>query len=110
MPDDFGLRIGIEGERDFRSALREINQSFKVLGSEMQLVTSQFDKNDNSIQAVTTRNVTLNKEIDAQKTKIEALKSALDNAAGVLEQWVFQPQCRSAPPFRWIPQARAPYR
>lgn len=81
MADSFGVRIGIEGERDFRAALRDINQSFKVLGSEMQLVTSQFEKNDNSIQAVTARNVTLNKEIDTQKNKIETLKSALDNAA-----------------------------
>lgn len=49
MADDFGLRIGIEGGRDFKAAMRDINQSFKVLGSEMQLVTSQFDKNDKSI-------------------------------------------------------------
>ena len=42
---DFGLRIGIEGERDFRAALRDINQAFKVLGSEMQLVASGFAKN-----------------------------------------------------------------
>ena len=27
---DFGLRIGIEGERDFKAARREINQSFVV--------------------------------------------------------------------------------
>lgn len=38
MADDFGLCIGIEGEADFKAALREINQSFKVLGSEMQLI------------------------------------------------------------------------
>ena len=47
MADNFGLKIGIEGEREFKTALRDINQSFKVLGSEMTLVTSQFDKNDN---------------------------------------------------------------
>ena len=58
---DFGLRIGSEGERDFKAALREINQSFKVLGSEMQLVTSQFDKNDKSVQSLTSRNAVLRK-------------------------------------------------
>ncbi len=42
--NSFGLKIGIEGEKEFKNALREINQSFKVLGSEMNLVTSQFDK------------------------------------------------------------------
>ena len=44
MVDNFGLKIGIEGERKFKNALREINQNFKVFGSEMNLVTSQFDK------------------------------------------------------------------
>lgn len=81
MADNFGLKIGVEGEREFKKALSDINQSFKVLGSEMQLVTSQFDKNDKSVQALTSRNEVLNKEIDAQKEKISTLKAALDNAA-----------------------------
>ena len=78
---DFGLRLGIEGEREFKKALSEINQSFKVLGSEMKVVTSQFDKNDNSVQALTARNQVLNKEIEAQKHKIETLGNALQNAS-----------------------------
>ncbi|MCL2644990.1 MAG: phage tail protein, partial [Betaproteobacteria bacterium] len=78
---DFGLKIGIDGERDFKNALKDITQSFKLLGSEMLLITSQFDKNDKSIQALTARNTVLNKEIEAQKGKIDILKAALDNAA-----------------------------
>lgn len=81
MADDFGLKIGIEGEKDFKKALSDINQSFNVLGSEMTLVTSQFDKNDKSVEAITARNAVLNKEIDAQRDKITTLKAALDNAA-----------------------------
>ncbi|HBL84686.1 MAG: phage tail protein [Clostridiales bacterium GWF2_38_85] len=80
MPDSFGLKIGVEGEKEFRNALRDINQSFKVLGSEMNLVSSQFDKQDNSIQAITARNQVLNKELDTQKEKIFALEKALSNA------------------------------
>lgn len=81
MADDFGLRIGLEGEKEFKRALTEINQSFKVLGSEMKLVSSQFDKNDNSVEALTARNQVLNREIDEQKNKIETLRSALNNAS-----------------------------
>jgi phage-related protein len=81
MSDNFGLRIGIEGEKQFKDALRDINQAFKVLGSEMQLVTSQFDKNDKSVQALTSRNTVLNREIEAQREKITTLRSALDNAS-----------------------------
>ncbi len=81
MAEDFGLKIGLEGEKEFKKALADINRSFKVLGSEMKLVESQFDKNDNSVQALTARNTVLNKEIEAQKQKVETLRSALQNAA-----------------------------
>lgn len=81
MADNFGLKIGLEGEKEFKKALSDINSSFKVLGSEMKLVESQFGKNDTSVQALTARNTVLNKEIEAQKQKIETLRSALENAA-----------------------------
>ena len=86
MADNFGLKIGIEGEREFKKALSDINQIFKVLGSGMQLVTSQFDKNDKSVGALSARNAVLNKEIEAQKDKITTLKDALDNAASSFEE------------------------
>ena len=81
MADNFGLKIGLEGEKEFKSALAEINQSFKVLGSEMKVVQSQFDKNDSSVEALTARNQVLNKGIEAQKQKIETLRAALANAS-----------------------------
>jgi hypothetical protein len=81
VADDFGLKIGIEGEKEFKNAIREINQSFKVLGSEMNLVASQFDKQDKSVEAVAARNRVLSKEIDSQKEKIATLEKALANAA-----------------------------
>ena len=46
---DFALKIGVKGEKEFKKALAEINQNFKVLGSEMKLVQSQFDKNDKTV-------------------------------------------------------------
>ncbi len=70
---DFGLRIGVEGEKDFKQSLADINRAFKVLGSEMQLVTSQFDRNDKSAAALAARNGVLNREIDTQKDKIGTL-------------------------------------
>lgn len=77
----FGLKIGLEGEREFKRAITDINREMRVLGSEMKLVASQFDKNDSSAAALTARNQVLGKEIEAQKAKIQTLKSALDNSA-----------------------------
>ena len=81
MADTFGLKIGLEGEKQFRQQLREIDQTFKVLGSEMKLVESQFDKNDKSAAALAARNEVLGKSIEAQKGRIQVMRDALDNAA-----------------------------
>jgi hypothetical protein len=78
---DIGIKLGVDGEREFKRSLSEINSAFKVLSSEMTLVTSEFGKNDKSIQAITARNSVLNKGIDAQKDKISLLKDALNNSA-----------------------------
>lgn len=77
----FGLKIGLEGEREFKRAITDINREMRVLGSEMKLVASQFDKNDSSAAALTSRNQVLGKEIEAQRAKVETLRSALENAA-----------------------------
>lgn len=70
MADNFGLRIGVEGEKESKKALAEINHSFKVLGSEMNLVASQFDKQDKSVEAITARNRVLNKESDTDRKSV----------------------------------------
>ena len=85
MADNFGLKIGLEGEKEFKKALADINSSFKVLGSEMKLVSSQFDKNDHSVQALSSRNQVLNKEIETQKQKIE------ETAQGILDARALYP-------------------
>ncbi len=79
--DNFGLKIGVEGEREFKNSIREINSSFKVLKSEMNLVTSTFKGNASSMESLTSKSSVLKREIDSQKEKITILKSALDNAS-----------------------------
>lgn len=81
MADSFGIKLGVEGEKEFKSALSDINLSFKVLGSEMRLVQSQFGKNYSFVESLTSRNEVLNRQIEKQKEKIATLKSALDNAS-----------------------------
>ena len=68
MADSFGIKLGVEGEKEFKSALSDINRSFKVLGSEMKLVQSQFGKNDKSVYALTARN-----QVHKKRTKHTSL-------------------------------------
>lgn len=81
MADTFGLKIGLEGEKEFKKALAEINQSFKVLGSEMKLVESQFSKSDDSAEALAARHKVLSEQVEAQRKKVEMLRQAMQNAA-----------------------------
>lgn len=77
----FGLKIGLEGEREFKRAITDINREMRVLGSEMKLAASAFAKNETSAASLTAKNQVLAKEIEAQKSKVETLRAALDNAA-----------------------------
>ena len=80
MSNSVGVKLGVEGEQKFKASLRDINNTFRVLGSELKLVSSQFDKQDKSQAALAARNKVLNKEVDTQKSKVELLNSQLAKA------------------------------
>lgn len=80
MANDFGLRVGVDGEAEFKRALKEINTEMRTLGSEAKLVASQFDDNDKSIAALAERSKVLTKQLDEQKKKIDLLADGLQNA------------------------------
>ena len=80
MSDKFGLKIGIEGEKEFKNSIRDINNSFKLLKSEMNLVVSEFSKQENSMNSLASKSEVLSKQITLQKEKIELLKEALKNS------------------------------
>jgi phage-related protein len=73
MAYDIGASIGITGEAEFKNAMKGVSEQFKLLGSEMKLAVSQFDKNDKSTEALTARSKVLGQEIDVQKGKISLL-------------------------------------
>lgn len=81
MAYDIGPKIGIEGEKEFRKAITDINTSMKTLGTEMMAVTSAYDKNDKSIDALSSKNDVLNKQVNEQKNKLSELTKGLAAAA-----------------------------
>lgn len=80
MAYDIGPVIGIEGEKEFRQAISGINKDISLLGSEMKKVSAEFIDNKDSVQALTAKDEVLNKQLEAQKEKIEAIKKALENS------------------------------
>lgn len=81
MSVDIGPKIGIDGEKEFRQQLTNINQQIRTLGSEMKAVTSAFDEGDRSEEALAAQTDVLNRQIDAQRQKLQQLQKGLDAAA-----------------------------
>lgn len=81
MGYDIGPRIGIEGEAEFRKQIQSITTVQKTLATEMQAVTSAFDKNDKSQENLAAQNKVLTKQIEAQKQKLDLLKEGLAASA-----------------------------
>ena len=69
----FGSSIKLDGESEYRRALNLINQSLKEVGSEMKVVSSSFDKNDKSTQAMAQRSEVLSKALEQQQAKLSVL-------------------------------------
>ena len=69
----FGSSIKLDGESEYQRALKQINQSLREVGSEMKVVSSSFDKNDKSTQAMAQRSDVLNKALEQQKNKLSVL-------------------------------------
>lgn len=73
----FGGTIKLEGEKEYREAISNINSDLKVFKSELKLVTSEFGANNKGAEALTAQNKILNSQITGQKNKVEEYKSAL---------------------------------
>lgn len=82
---DIGIKIAVEGEADFKRALKSITQQSKELSSEMKAVTSAFDKNDASQEKLAAQSAVLSKQIDTQKQKIELLQAQYAKAEAKLD-------------------------
>lgn len=81
MPVNIGPRIGIEGETEYRKQINSIIQQAKTLASEMQAVTSSFGKNTTAQERATATGKVLEKQIDVQRQRVQALTDMLDRAS-----------------------------
>lgn len=80
---DIGPKIILEGEKEYRKAIADINREQRVLTSEMKKVSAEFDGNANSIDALNKKNEVLKKQYEEQEKNIRTLQGALEKAAEV---------------------------
>ncbi len=73
--------IKLDGEREYKAAVGEINTALGTLDSKLKLLKNAFAENKDDVEGLTKINETLNEKILTQKEKISALEDALKNAA-----------------------------
>lgn len=81
MADSIGPRIEIRGETAFRQQLRDIDSGLRVNRAEMGLLSAQYDKNNESITALSEKNRVLTETIYSQTEKVNTLQAAMDSSA-----------------------------
>lgn len=70
----------IDGEAEYKRAIKEINSETSVLKSEMALVSEAYKKNADSAEALTKKGEILGDQIGKQREKVAIYEKALDEA------------------------------
>lgn len=87
----------VTGEEKLRRAITEINNGAKVLKSEMNKLTAEYDGNTDSAEFLTQKYDILERQMLTQKDKVEALKQAVADSAAAYgeadsrtQNWIIQ--------------------
>lgn len=82
----FGGSVKLTGESEYRAALRNISQNLKEVSSELKLVSSQYDNNDTSIEALTAKQTALTHRLEEQKSKLSVLREQYEKMGSEYQQ------------------------
>lgn len=82
-----GTKLVIEGEAQYKQAIKNCNDTIKTLKSELAATTSEFRNNSSSMEALKAKGEVLTKMYDTQKQKLEAINTALNGAKTVQDSY-----------------------
>lgn len=82
----FGGVIKLQGESEYRKALSDITNSLKVVGSELKKVSSLYDRNDTSVEKLSSTNETLAKKLKLQNDALDKARDMLKEAQSGYEK------------------------
>lgn len=80
MGYNIGPKIGIDGEREFRKQLSQINNAYKTLTAETKAATAAFDANGDEQGKLRKTGEQLQKQIDLQQKKVSLLSDMVQKA------------------------------
>lgn len=74
-------KITLDGEKEYRAALKDVGAGLRVLDSEMDKTRASFEGNEKSVAALSAQQDVLSRKLSTQHDKVELLRGALQQAA-----------------------------
>ena len=81
-----GVIIAVDGEQEFREAMKNAAEAAKQVKSELQALEGAYSGNANSLEALTKKQELLEKQQERVKTALEHAKAGYDNAQKAVEK------------------------
>lgn len=81
MSYNIGPKIGIDGEKEFRNSIKQINDTYKALDAETRALTAAFDAQGDEQGKLEATSKQLQKQLDLQKQKMGLLEDAVKKAS-----------------------------
>lgn len=79
--------FSVDGEKEYRQKVAEINRSIKELNSEMKLSVEQFKNNATSVEALTEKQDILQRTYNEQAKKIDLMEQAYNKSKESAEKY-----------------------
>lgn len=73
-------RVELDGEKQYKQALSELNSGNKVLASEMRKLQAEYKGNADSVEFLNKKGDLLQRQLQQQKDKVKTLQEAVANA------------------------------
>ena len=73
-------KVKMDGEKEYRAALAQINAGLKNLGAEMRATEQDFANNADSVEALTAKGDVLTRQMQTQQEKVDTLREVLQKA------------------------------
>ncbi len=70
-------RIGVDGEREFKAAMKDAGNAVKLVDSELQLLSAQFKSGEASMEMYQRQQELLTNKLQAQKSQVATMESVL---------------------------------
>lgn len=80
MATNIGAKVSLDGERQFRQQISDINNSVRLMQTELSKVSSEFTRNNKTVGDARRENEALQKNIDALNSRMKAQQEGLKNA------------------------------